>query len=58
MNHTNNLKAVSDFLVDNSSIHAITNKSLVPNAPYILGEGNSIASQGIGDVSNSFGAAL
>ncbi|KAL5373210.1 hypothetical protein DPSP01_012905 [Paraphaeosphaeria sporulosa] len=59
MNHTNNKRAVNELLAVSASISNIPNRSTLPkNAPYILGEGNSLARQGIGGVSNSFGAAL
>ncbi|KAM3414650.1 hypothetical protein BST61_g9809 [Cercospora zeina] len=59
MNHTNNKRAVGQLAAVSASIYAIPDQSLVPeNAPIILGEGNSLARQGIGGVSNSFGAAL
>ncbi|GIZ49328.1 hypothetical protein CKM354_001236000 [Cercospora kikuchii] len=59
MNHTNNKRAVGQLAAVSASIHDIPDQSLVPkNAPIILGEGNSLARQGIGGVSNSFGAAL
>ena len=58
MNHTNNNRAVSQLLAISASIQGISNKTRVPNSPFILGEGNSLARQGIGGVSNSFGAAL
>ncbi|KAK5726565.1 hypothetical protein LTR15_002450 [Elasticomyces elasticus] len=58
MNHTNNLRAVNDLLNISASIQAIPDKNLIPSASFILGEGNSLARQGIGGVSNSFGAAL
>ncbi|PPJ61265.1 hypothetical protein CBER1_10946 [Cercospora berteroae] len=59
MNHTNNKRAVGQLAAVSASVNDITNQGLVPeNAPLILGEGNSLARQGIGGVSNSFGAAL
>ncbi|KAF1939350.1 hypothetical protein EJ02DRAFT_513905 [Clathrospora elynae] len=58
MNHTNNILAVNQLLNVSASIQATSGRNLIPNAPYILGEGNSLARQGIGGVSNSFGAAL
>ncbi|KAK3070119.1 hypothetical protein LTR53_011019 [Teratosphaeriaceae sp. CCFEE 6253] len=58
MNHTNSLRAVNELLSTSASIQAIPDRNLVPNVPFILGEGNSLARQGIGGVSNSFGAAL
>nr|OQO29668.1 hypothetical protein B0A51_02573 [Rachicladosporium sp. CCFEE 5018] len=60
MNHTNNIVAVANLAGISSSIDAVgaTNPSLVPKVPFIIGESNSLARQGIGGVSNSFGAAL
>ncbi|KAI5358919.1 putative glycosyl hydrolase, all-beta, glycoside hydrolase superfamily, beta-glucuronidase [Septoria linicola] len=59
INHTSNKRAVNELLAVSASIQNIPNKKLVPkNAPFILGEGNSLARQGIGGLSNSFGAAL
>jgi hypothetical protein len=58
MNHTNNIRAVDELLNISATIHALPDSDLIPNAPFILGEGNSLARQGIGGVSNSFGAAL
>ncbi|KAL1305032.1 hypothetical protein AAFC00_003931 [Neodothiora populina] len=57
MNHTNTKVKVQQLLAIFNPAQALSG-SLKPNGPTIVGEGNSLARQGIGGVSNSFGAAL
>ncbi|KAI5193992.1 hypothetical protein E4T38_09781 [Aureobasidium subglaciale] len=57
MNHTNVIAKAAGHLNLSSNIAALGG-DLAPDAPYILGEHNSLARQGRPGLSNSFGAAL
>lgn len=59
LNHSSNVAAVDALVKVRASIRSLNNTvAPSPAVPFILGEGNSLARQGIGGVSNAFGAAL
>lgn len=57
MNRTSN-QLFATRLQDISKSISKLPANIKPNAPLVLGEGNSLARQGVGGISNSFGAAL